>query len=121
MATNPEHLADLKRIQEAVASLDPSIMELDPSNEDDAWAITLTGALFSAMKDGGSLTVTTKGEDGHTETIDIQSMGTDLGSEPVAAVSIGSSDGTLTPRLAGLAAELMGESHQDEVSRLVGE
>jgi hypothetical protein len=121
MAVSRKEQADLKRIQELVASFDPSVMELDPSNENDALTIILAGALFAAMKNSGDLTITAKDDDGRTETVTVQSMGASSNGEPVVVVSIDSSDGTLAPETADLAASLMAGSHQAEVNHLVGE
>jgi len=81
----------------------------------------MMGALLVAIKGGGNITFTKEDEDGRTEILTLESMGVNSDGEPLTAVSISSSDGTLAPETAEMAAELMTDSHKAEVNRLIGE
>ena len=118
---DPNTLETVKKLQQKVAEIDSSIMSLDPNNEDDAKTILLAGAILLTAKGGGSISFTAEEEDGRTETVAIQSMGVDTNGEPLMMTQVASSDGKLAPETADMAAKLIGESHQAEVDRLIGE
>ena len=104
MAVDSESQEALKRLRSLIADVtnDPSVMELDASDETDAQTIMALGALVAAMKGGGDVTIETEDHDGHVEAVSLVAMGQDASGEPVAVLTVSSNDGGVSPELSPL-------------------
>jgi len=109
MTTSPDTLARLVELQAKLAAVDPSLANLDPTDSEDALSIALIGAVLAASQDGKPILLTTVDENGRKETLGIEPMGSDSTGQGVFVAGMTSSDGTLSPEGAKVAAALRGE------------
>lgn len=117
MAHSEETRQKLEQIRDEMAQEDPTVLELDIDDPDTAVALVLTAALLK----GASISVAATDENGRTETIAASSLGKGADGEHIMGLEIGSSDGTLSPESADLAAELIRPSFEAEIGRLTAE
>lgn len=95
MATSLRMQQTLLDLQAQVAPIDPSILELDPSELDDAILIAAYGSLIMEWAQDAAISVTKP--DGHRETLRLSAMGKNSQNQPIITAQVTSNDGTLDP------------------------
>jgi hypothetical protein len=117
MAVDPARQEELRRIQQELAKYDTSILELDPTDEEDALSIEITYDVSESLNSGEEFTLVVEGLDGAEDHITI----VPTGKTPEGGMSFNIlTYGQLSPAGLDVLEGLLSVNHEEEIARITG-
>jgi hypothetical protein len=111
-------------VQNSLSETYPRLAELDLDKLNDVymlmWATSMMARNTPAVT-ARIFSYSTQREDGVTEKMSLEWIERDGSEAPSWYVSVSSDDGTLSPKWAEFTADMLNDSHQDEISKLISE